>query len=129
MKKLENIFQLESSSDIQSWHNFFDSFNSQSGYKNLQIYLDESFKGKSISKYTIYYPAIFDLKSKELVLRFLVTEINNIVALLGASQIGLDGEIAVEVKQKLEDEFGYLLELIDGFFGSKSLIIDRIHIP
>jgi len=125
MKKLENIFQLESSSDIQSWHNFFDSFNSQSGYKNLQIYFDESFKGKSISKYTIYYPAIFDLKSKELVLRFLVTEINNIVALLGASQIGLDGEIAVEVKKKLEDEFGYLLELIDDFFGNKSPIATK----
>ena len=82
MRKSEDIFQLESSSDIQSWHDFFDSFISQSQCKNLQIYLDESFKGKSISKYTIYYPAIFDSKSKELVIRFLVTESNNIVSLL-----------------------------------------------
>ncbi len=125
MRKSEDIFQLESSSDIQSWHDFFDSFISQSQCKNLQIYLDESFKGKSISKYTIYYPAIFDSKSKELVIRFLVTEINNIVALLGTSQIGLNGELAEEVKKKMEDEFGYLLELINDFFGNNSPIATK----
>ncbi|MFA6304505.1 MAG: ROK family protein [Patescibacteria group bacterium] len=108
---------------LSNWHKFFSDPEKPSEQEKLNIYLDEGFKEKSLTKVEITYPSkIKQLADKKNLVRFLATELNNIVITLGTAQLGLEGPLAQEVKFYVEKKLPHLQEQIKENFGGQPKI-------
>lgn len=120
---LKQVSQLKNKARISDWHKIFTDSVKPSEQEKLTVFLDEGFKGKSLTKKEIAYPAELRIsRYKNILVRFLATELNNLVITLGTSQIGLEGPLANEARLYIEKNLSHLLNQIEENFDGKSKI-------